>query len=139
MNLLDMANTVPVILAYRITATASQRYSAVLLWASITKRMLSNLKRTTAADFSGSYGLIADLLECILQRCLSYYTKDCRIAYGYVKACLADPSVTKVVLIGHSQGGIIASTVLDKLFGELPTATITKLVRSNPLINIPRP
>ena len=89
--------------------------------------------RTTAAESSASYGLIADLLECILQRCLSYNTKDCRIAYDYVKACLTNPSVAKVVLIGHSQGGIIASTVLDKLFAELPPATISKLVCSNPL------
>ena len=33
----------------------------------------------------------------------------------------------KVVLIGHSQGGIIVSLVLDELFAELPTSCMSKL------------
>lgn len=57
---------------------------------------------------------------------------DCRVAYDYVKACLADPEVSKVVLVGHSQGGIIVSMVLDKLFGALPADAISKLVNSAP-------
>ena len=35
--------------------------------------------------------------------------------------------VKKVVLIGHSQGGLITSLVLDDLFSELPTSCMTKL------------
>jgi len=84
------------------------------------------------AEYRNSFGLIVDLMECLLQRCLSFNTMDCRVAYEYVKAWLADPTVSKVVLIGHSQGGIIASMVLDKLFGDLPTDSISKLVHSDP-------
>ncbi|MCJ1338058.1 hypothetical protein MMC09_003343 [Bachmanniomyces sp. S44760] len=53
---------------------------------------------------------------------------DVRVAFDYVKACLADPTINKVVLIGHSQGGIIASLVLDQLFADLPSQTISKIV-----------
>ena len=53
---------------------------------------------------------------------------DVRFAFDTTKALLADPSVKKVVLIGHSQGGIIASLVLDQLYADLPIETISKLV-----------
>ena len=75
-----------------------------------------------------SYGLIGDLIECLIQHCFSYNTMDVRVAFDHVKACLADPSVEKVVLIAHSQGGIIASLVLDKLFTDLPSDSTSKLV-----------
>ena len=90
---------------------------------------------------------MADILECLVQRCFSYKTKDVRIAYSYVKAVLVDPTVKKVVLIGHSQGGLIVSLVLDELFSELPTSCMAKLEIytfgsaashfSNPLISSP--
>ena len=82
----------------------------------------------------------------MVQRCFSYKTKDVRIAYSYVKAVLVDPTVKKVVLVGHSQGGLIASLVLDELFTELPTSCMSKLEIytfgsaashfSNPLISL---
>ena len=94
-----------------------------------------------------SYGLPADLFECLVQRCFSYKTKDVRIAYSYVKAVLLEPTVKKVVLIGHSQGGLIASLVLDELFSELPTSCMSKLEIytfgsaashfPNPLVSLP--
>ncbi|KAL8947282.1 MAG: hypothetical protein Q9222_006419 [Ikaeria aurantiellina] len=74
-----------------------------------------------------SYGFLSDLMECLLQRCLSYDTLDVRIAYEYVKSYLTNPDVEKVVLIGHSQGGIIVSMVLDHLFPELPAEIMGKL------------
>ncbi len=49
------------------------------------------------------------------------------MTYAYVKAILVDPTVHKVILIGHSQGGIIVSLVLDQLFDELPTSCMAKL------------
>ncbi|KAI4178709.1 MAG: hypothetical protein LQ346_007361, partial [Caloplaca aetnensis] len=58
-----------------------------------------------------SYGFLSDLLECLLQRCMSYNTMDVRIACEVVRDRLVDPEVKKVVLIGHSQGGIIVSMV----------------------------
>ncbi|KAL8715185.1 MAG: hypothetical protein Q9220_001143 [cf. Caloplaca sp. 1 TL-2023] len=74
-----------------------------------------------------SYGFLADLMECLLQRCLSYNTMDVRIACEYVKSALINPDIKKVVLIGHSQGGIIVSMVLDHLFPELPAEVMGKL------------
>ena len=74
-----------------------------------------------------SYGLPADLLECLIQRTFGYRTYDVRVTYAYVKAILVDPTVDKVILIGHSQGGIIISLVLDQLFDELPTSCMKKL------------
>ena len=66
---------------------------------------------------------------------------DVRIAYDYVKACLSDPTVNKVVLIGHSQGGIIVSQVLDHLYSNVPLNTVSKLVTTPYLqqINISNP
>ena len=78
-----------------------------------------------------SYGFTADIFECIIQRCLSYPAKDGRIAYEAVKASLVDPEVKKVVLIAHSQGGIEASLVLDRLLATLPPEMISKLVRGD--------
>lgn len=52
---------------------------------------------------------------------------DVRVTHSYVKATLLDPTVSKVVLIGHSQGGIIISLVLDQLFTELPVNCLSKL------------
>ncbi len=76
-----------------------------------------------------SYGFITDLLECLLQRCMSYNTMDVRIACEVVRDRLVDPEVKKVVLIGHSQGGIIVSMVMDYLLAELSGEMMGKLVR----------
>ncbi|MCJ1399605.1 hypothetical protein MMC11_002807 [Xylographa trunciseda] len=74
-----------------------------------------------------TYGLVADLLECLVQRCFAINTMDVRVAYDYTKACLLDSTVDKVILIVHSQGGIIASLVLDSLYADLPCAIMSKL------------
>ena len=74
-----------------------------------------------------SWGLLVDLIECLIQRDFSYQTLDVRMAHSYVKATLVDPTVSKVVLIGHSQGGIIVSLVIDQLLTELPVECMSKL------------
>ena len=53
---------------------------------------------------------------------------DVRIAYDYLKAYLCDPTITKIILVVHSQGGIIASMALDHLFADVPQAVFAKLV-----------
>ena len=75
-----------------------------------------------------TYGFLADVIECAIQRCLSYPTRDGRIAYEAVKASILDPEVHRIVLIAHSQGGIEASLVLDRLLTELPQDLVSKLV-----------
>ncbi|KAL9041103.1 MAG: hypothetical protein Q9180_001503 [Flavoplaca navasiana] len=93
-------------------------------------------------------GTFGDLLDCLLQRCLDYKSSGVRASYRHIKADLLDPDVRKVVLIGHSQGGIILSLVIDQLFAELPVACMSKIEIytfgsaashfSNPLIEAPR-
>jgi len=74
------------------------------------------------------YGLLADILECLIQRDFSYNTMDVRMTYDYLKACLCDPTISKIVLVAHSQGGIIVSMALDYLFADLPHGVFGKLV-----------
>ena len=49
------------------------------------------------------------------------------MTYDYVKEFLVDPTVRKVVLIGHSQGCIIISMVLDMLYANLSSNDVEKL------------
>lgn len=72
-------------------------------------------------------GLIGDLIECVIQRSFSYNNYCTRYSYDYVKASLADPNIKKVVLIGHSQGAIVVSMVLDLLFADMPVEKTSKL------------
>ncbi|KAI4272954.1 MAG: hypothetical protein L6R38_006467 [Xanthoria sp. 2 TBL-2021] len=74
-----------------------------------------------------SWGLFGDLLECLLQRCLDYKTLDARVACEIVKEYLVDKEVEKLVLLAHSQGGIIASMVVDAMLMELPADVMGKL------------
>lgn len=64
---------------------------------------------------------------CLIQRAVAYHDSGVRLTYAYLKAILVDPTVTKVVLIGHSQGGIIVSLAIDDLLAQLPTRTMSKL------------
>lgn len=59
-----------------------------------------------------------------------YYTADVRVAYDYLHYYLVDPKVDKVVFMAHSQGGIIASLVVDMLLAEVPKECLAKLVCS---------
>ncbi|KAL8724975.1 MAG: hypothetical protein Q9166_007649 [cf. Caloplaca sp. 2 TL-2023] len=45
-----------------------------------------------------SYGMISDLLECLLQRCMSYNTLDVRVTCEVIKDYLVDEQVEKLVL-----------------------------------------
>jgi hypothetical protein len=74
-----------------------------------------------------TWGLLGDIVECIIQRAFGFCTAETRVAYEYVKAYCLDPEVKKVVLIGHSQGGIMVSQVLDELFMDLPSELVAKL------------
>ena len=64
---------------------------------------------------------------CMIQRAVSYHDFGSRMAYTYIKPILIDPTVTKVVLIAHSQGGILISQAIDDLLSELPAQTMSKM------------
>ncbi|KAL8995003.1 MAG: hypothetical protein Q9169_005179 [Polycauliona sp. 2 TL-2023] len=74
-----------------------------------------------------SYGIFADIFEGILQRCLSFKTMDVRVACEIVKAFLMDEQVERLVLVGHSQGGIVVSMVVDAMLMELPADVLGKM------------
>ncbi|KAL9009368.1 MAG: hypothetical protein Q9173_005593 [Seirophora scorigena] len=74
-----------------------------------------------------SYGLISDLLECVVQRCLSYSTEDVRVTCEVLRDYLVDDEVKKVMLVAHSQGGIIVSMAVDHLLAELSGEMMGKL------------
>lgn len=56
-----------------------------------------------------------------------YNTYDVRAAYDYVRDALVDQSVRRVVLIGHSQGSIVISMVLDRLFASMASEDVAKI------------
>jgi len=74
-----------------------------------------------------TYGAVLDLIQCLIQRSLSYFTGDTRVLYEHLKEKLSDREIKKCVVIAHSQGGIILSIVLDCLFADLPDEDIKKL------------
>jgi hypothetical protein len=74
-----------------------------------------------------SRGIIFDVIECIIQRDLSYATLDIRSAYSVLVDLLAKPTTEKVVLFLHSQGGIEGGMVLDWLYDTVPAQQLSKL------------
>jgi len=66
-----------------------------------------------------------DLIECLIQRDIGYNTQDVREAYEKIKMALLDESLTKVVIIVHSQGGIVMSMALDNLLADLPRECVS--------------
>lgn len=67
------------------------------------------------------------MLECIIQRDLSFATEDIRTAYAALLDILSDSNIHKVVLILHSQGGIEGGLVLDWLYDTVPADQLGKL------------
>ncbi|KAF6231101.1 hypothetical protein HO173_010801 [Letharia columbiana] len=90
-------------------------------------RLSKTFGRAVIGIHNKSYGILADLGMCLIQRAVAYHDSGVRLTYAYLKAILVDPTVTKVVLIGHSQGGIIVSLAIDDLLAQLPTRTMSKL------------
>ncbi|KAF7507423.1 hypothetical protein GJ744_010482 [Endocarpon pusillum] len=74
-----------------------------------------------------TYGIIFDLIECLIQRDSCYATDDIRTGYDHVKKSLLEEKNKKVVLIVHSQGGIEGGAILDWLLDDLPASVLGKL------------
>ncbi|OAX78856.1 hypothetical protein ACJ72_06830 [Emergomyces africanus] len=90
-------------------------------------RLSQTFGRAITGIHNPTNGLLFDIIECIFQRSFAYNTYSTRYTYDHLKHCLIDPAVHKVVLIAHSQGGIIASMALDLLFTEIPPVNMAKL------------
>ena len=59
--------------------------------------------RAVVGIHNKTFGLVADLVECLIQRVFGFNSEDVRVAYEQIKPVLLDPTVSKVILIGHSQ------------------------------------
>ncbi|KAK2810415.1 hypothetical protein FQN50_002904 [Emmonsiellopsis sp. PD_5] len=90
-------------------------------------RLSLTFHRPITGIHNPTYGLLWDLLECIFQRAFAYNTYATRYTYDHLKKLLTDPAVHKLILLAHSQGGIIISMALDMLFTDLPPDNIAKL------------
>lgn len=64
-----------------------------------------------------SSGIIFDVIQCLLERCLYFGTSDTRGCFAIISELLRDKS-KKVVLILHSQGGLEGSIILDWLMNQ---------------------
>ncbi|KAL2846047.1 hypothetical protein BJX68DRAFT_277217 [Aspergillus pseudodeflectus] len=89
--------------------------------------LAENFGREIVGIHNPTKGLILDLVECLIQRDLDYKTVAIRQGRAHLRGALAAPATKKVVLIAHSQGGIIAASIIDWLFGELSYAQMQKL------------
>ncbi|TID22450.1 hypothetical protein E6O75_ATG11244 [Venturia nashicola] len=83
--------------------------------------------RPIFAIHNRTYGVLGDLFECILQRAFDVFTEETRVCYEYIKSYCVEPDIKKVVVIAHSQGGIMAAQILDQLYVDLPADAIAKV------------
>ena len=90
--------------------------------------MISSIFQRPVTGFQNrTHGVVYDLIECIVQRSFSHITEDTRRTYLYLKGELKKQTVTKLVVLAHSQGGIILSAALDMLLTDLPCDQLEKL------------
>lgn len=92
-------------------------------------KLTETFKRPITAIQNRSYGILADVIECVIMRDFGYKNITVRLTYKFLKAELEDPLITKLVVIAHSQGRMILSLALDHLYTHLPAECFAKLVR----------
>ncbi|KAJ0161740.1 hypothetical protein CTA2_5669 [Colletotrichum tanaceti] len=72
-------------------------------------------------------GIIFDVIQCLLERCLYFGTAHTRIGFAHISDALLNPEKKKVVLILHSQGGLEGSIILDWIINQHPREVLQKL------------
>jgi hypothetical protein len=60
-------------------------------------------------------GLVVDLAECVLGKAYFATTEAAKVALPPIHAALTDRSISRVVVLAHSQGTIIAANVLERI------------------------
>lgn len=93
--------------------------------ARVNARSLARLfGRPVTVIHNSTSGLVVDLAECLLGKAHFATTEAAKTALPAVHAALTDPTISRVVVIAHSQGTIIAANVLERLSqlhrGEVP-------------------
>jgi pimeloyl-ACP methyl ester carboxylesterase len=71
-------------------------------------------ERPVVGIYNETNGIVVDIIESFAQRNLHFPTQAARDAADFIRQDIRN-GVNKVVLIGHSQGGIIVSIVLQLL------------------------
>ncbi|WVW85150.1 hypothetical protein I302_107188 [Kwoniella bestiolae CBS 10118] len=74
-----------------------------------------------------TFGIWFDFVECMLQRDLLWNTTDTREGYNIISRHVADPTKEKIVLMAHSQGGIIMSSWADQLLSDFSHEQLKKV------------
>jgi hypothetical protein len=74
-----------------------------------------------------SLGLWFDFLQSVLQRNLFLPTRDLRQGYKYVHEAIMNSTLDRIVLVAHSQGGIIVSAWVDQLIADLHPSLLTRV------------
>ncbi|KAH7169512.1 hypothetical protein DER46DRAFT_502303 [Fusarium sp. MPI-SDFR-AT-0072] len=90
-------------------------------------RLSRTFHRPIVGVHNTTYGVIFDLVQCLIQRAFLYTTSDARQYYMLVEKALYRRGTKKIVLILHSQGGIKGSMVLDYLLEEVPRDLLQSL------------
>lgn len=67
---------------------------------------------------ANSSGIIFDVIQCLLERCLYFGTSDTRGCFAIISDLLRDTKRKKVILVLHSQGGLEGSIILDWLMNQ---------------------
>lgn len=93
----------------------------------IINRLEALFHRPVVAIHNRTQGIWFDLVECLVQRDLLFPTDDARQGYAVVSAAIRDPSKRRVVLISHSQGGIILSGWVDQLLNDFGQDQLAKV------------
>ncbi len=79
-------------------------------------RYLVNLfQRPIELIYNPTEGPLSDLLECMLGRTFDFVSAPAEYTLERVSLALANPEKDRVILMGHSQGGIIVSNVVSGL------------------------
>jgi hypothetical protein len=79
-------------------------------------RYLAKLfRRPVELIYNPTEGPFSDLLECVLGRTFDFVSSPAEYALERLSIALSNPEKERVVLIGHSQGGIIVSNVVAGL------------------------
>ncbi|KAF2806620.1 uncharacterized protein BDZ99DRAFT_573365 [Mytilinidion resinicola] len=90
-------------------------------------RLALTFRRPIIGVLNRTYGILFDLIQCIIERDFSYSTDDIRRSYATIKENLLDARYKKVILILHSQGGIEGAIILDWLLAEVSQDILQRL------------
>lgn len=92
-----------------------------------TDRLCMTFRRKITGVHNETYGILFDLIQCLIERNFCYATQDIRNGYETIKDNLMLRKYKKVVLVLHSQGGIEGGAIVDWLLDEVPQDVLQKL------------